>query len=374
MSKSCYTVFNKNQSLKNYSLEEGKMNTLSKERQRQYTYILNSVKNSPVETIEFEGNTYHFKLDYKLPFGECHYARVFSKLIYLKECLGLIKPGDTLLETTSGSGGRGAAAVATALGYRIIIGLPAGGEKARETAIEKAGGELLLTPAEAYVNGFPEFIKQYLVENRGTRYINHVMGDISGRGDCINHGAIDAFRPFVYEVFEAGIKPDVVICPLGNGTTTLPMAEGFKSTKTEVVGFESVVAGYAHRKYYPGKYEELFGINPDVFTRHDLPGSSPSHTTFSMPALDAAISQLDGVGLVTSNYTDQLFNETVGFKPSDKSSWVVKWDDFHHEALAEFGRTGRAGFALAVTLARKKELIGKQFLVPVFDASWHYDS
>jgi cysteine synthase len=350
---------------------------MNKQRKAQYESMFAEVRNSPVTTIEFESNTYHFKLDYKLPYGECHYSRVFLKLIYLKECLGIIKPGDVLLETTSGSGGRAAAAVATALGYKIKIAVPAGGEKARELAIEKAGAELILTPSEAYVNEFPEFIKNFLVEHPETKYINHAMGDICGKGKGINYIAIDAFRPFVDEVVEAGIQPDVVICPLGNGTTTLPIVTGFKSPfrNSEVLGFESVASGNAHRKYYPsGKYERIFGINPDMFLRHDLPGSSPSHTTFPMPALDAAIPLLDGVGLVTSDYVDQLFMESVGFKPADKSDWVVKWDDFHHEALTEFGRTGRAGFAVAATFARKKELLGKEFLIPVFDAARHYDS
>ncbi len=359
---------------------------MNQNRKHLYENMFTEVRNSPVTTIEFEGNTYHFKLDYKLPYGECHYSRVFLKLIYLKECLGIIKPGDVLLETTSGSGGRAAAAVATALGYQIKIAVPAGGEKARERAIEAAGGELLLTPAEAYVNGFPQYVRRFLAEkkNRGTRYIGHSMGDIFGRGETINGAAIDAFRPFVDEVVEAGIKPDVVICPLGNGTTTLPMATGFKLLFPEitVVGFEVASSALAYRKKFPvsaeepsGKYQRIFGIaDPAVIARHDLPGTTYANPIFQFPALEACIPHLDLVGLVTSNFVDNNFINAVGFKPTDKSEWVVKWDDFHHEVLAEFGRTGRAGFAVAVTMARKRGLSGKQFLVPVFDAAWHYDS
>ncbi len=352
------------------------MKNISAKRQALYNHILGSIKNSPIETIEFEGNTYHFKLDYKLPYGECHYARVFSKLVYLKECLGIITPGDTLLETTSGSGGRAAAAVATALGYKIKIAVPAGGEKAREEAIVRAGGELYLTPAEVYVNGFPEFIKKFLKDNPGTKYLNHVMGDIFGRGTAINGSAIDAFKPFIEEVVEAGIVPDVVICPLGNGTTTLPMAAGFKSLfrKVKVVGFEAASSALAYRKKFPGKYESIFGIDPVTIPRHDLPGTTPASTIFPMPAFESAIEMLDKVGLVTSDFVNSNFMKTVGFVPSDKSDWVVKWDDFHHQVMSDFGRTGKAGFAVAATYARKEEMTGKHFLIPVFDAAWHYDA
>ncbi len=349
---------------------------LSTQRQALYNHILGSVKNSPIKTMEFEGNTFHFKLDYLLPYGECHYARVFAKLIYLKECLGIIAPGDVLLETTSGSGGRAAAAVATALGYRIKIAVPAGGEKVREDAIVRAGGEVYLTSAEAYINGFPEFIKQFLKDHPGTKYLNHVMGDIEGRGKEVNGAAIDAFKSFVDEVVEAGIAPDVVICPLGNGTTTLPMVKGFKSLfrKVKVFGFESVMSAYGHRKKYAGKYERIFGVDPETLPRHDLPGSTPSSTIFPMPALESAIPLLDGIGLVTSSTTNEKFFRATGFLPSDKSSWVAKWDDFDLPELADFGRTGKAGFAIAVKYAQKEKLKGKNFLIPVFDAAWHYDS
>lgn len=347
------------------------------ERKAEYEHMFSQVRNSPVTTIEFEGNTYHFKLEYKLPYGECHYSRVFLKLIYLKECLGIIKPGDVLLETTSGSGGRAAAAVATALGYQIKIAVPAGGEKARERAIEAAGAELILTPREEYVNGFPTFLRRFRAQNRAIKYIGHSMGDVFGRGETLNGAAIGAFRPFVDEVVEAGVQPDVVICPLGNGTTTLPMASEFKLLFPEVtvVGFEAASSALAYRKKFPGKYERIFGIaDPAVIARHDLPGTTYANPIFEFPALEACIAHLDLVGLVTSDFVDNNFMNAVGFKPADKSEDVVKWDDLHHEAIAEFGRTGRAGFAVAVKLAQKKGMIGKHLLVPVFDAAWHYDA
>lgn len=352
------------------------MNNLSNERRALYARLLSSVKNSPVETVEFEGNTFSFKCDYKLPYGESHYARVFSHLMFLKETSGIIKTGDLLLETTSGSGGRAAAAVATALGYRIKVAIPAGGEKAREDAIVRAGAELELTPAEAYVNGFPQFIKSFIGANPGTKYLNHAMGDIDGRGAGVNFDAIDGFRPFVSEVLESGINPDVVISPLGNGTTTLPLAQGFKaaSDTTRIIGFESASSAMGFRKKFEGLYESKFRIDPANLPRHDLPGTTPAFTIFPMPAFNAGVELLDSIELVTSKFVNNNFVKSVGFKPVERYEKVVQWDNFDQDFLKDFGRTGRAGFAVAASLARREGMVGKHFLVPVFDAAWHYDT
>lgn len=350
------------------------MTILSAQRQVLYNQILNSVKNSPIQTINFEGNAYHFKLDYKLPYGECHYSRIFAKLIYLKECLGIITPGDTLLETTSGSGGRAAATIATALGYRIKIAVPAGGEKARERAIIMAGADIHLTPREAYVNGFPEFIKQFLKENPNTKYLSHMMGDIFGRGTSINGSAINAFQPFIEEVIESGIVPEIVICPLGNGTTTLPMAAGFKSIyrKARILGFEAASSAYVYRKKFGNDlYENNFHIKPEDLPRHNLPGTTPASTIFPAPALEKAISLLDEVSLVTNNFINNNFISKTGRLPQ---GCVVQCDEFEHPDMFEFGRTGKAGFFVALDYVRRHNLINKSIVIPVFDAAWHYDS
>ncbi len=350
---------------------------MTNQRRNKYTVILDAVKNSPIKTIEFEGNIYHFKLDYLLPYGECHYSRVFAKLIYLKECLGIIQPGDLLLETTSGSGGRAAAAIATALGYRIKIAVPAGGEKAREQAIIDAGSEICLTPKEDYVNGFPEFVKSFMAKNPNAKYLNHVMGSITGRGSCLNQTVITAFESFVYETIEAGVMPDFVICPLGNGTTTLPMAKMFKAMNRDVkaIGFEAVSSAFAYRKKFPGKYERIFdSVNPELIERHNLPGTTPAKAIFAAPALEQSLGYLNYIKLVTNDYIDANFLEAIGNLPSAYSNKVTQLDTHNLPGLKDFGRTGLAGFDVAVDIARENDLQGKHFLVPVFDASWHYDN
>lgn len=348
---------------------------MDKKRKKQYQYILKKVQNSPMKTISFEGNVYHFKLDYKLPFGECHYARIFAKLFFYKELLGVIKPGDTLLETTSGSGGRAAAAIAKELGYKIVIAIPSGGEKARERAIVNLGADLRFTPKKDYVNGFPLFIKKFLINNRGTKYLNHMMGDINGRGSCINTLVINAFKTFNDEVLQQGINPDYIISPLGNGTNTLGLIDFKKIGNSKIVGFESVIAAMSYREKFPGKYENTFKVNdPSVFGRHDLPGSSPTMAIFPKPALDETIHFLDEVILVTSQRINKKFKKKMGYFPMEKSSWVAQWDTYKNlDFLSEFGRTGVAGFAAAHKLAQKQDLKGKSFLIPVFDAAWHYD-
>src|SRR5262249_1553559 len=121
-------------------------------------------------------NRIWFKLECDNPWGS-HYDRVYRKLFRHFEEQGLLQPGQTVLETTSGTAGVSFAAIGRELGYKCIVAIPEGGEKARENAITAEGAELIFTPADQYVSGFPRFLKRYLVKNRNVAFLNHSMGE-----------------------------------------------------------------------------------------------------------------------------------------------------------------------------------------------------
>jgi cysteine synthase A len=61
------------------------------------------------------------------------------------EARGILKPGDTIVEPTSGNTGIGLAQVASARGYRLILCLPDSASDERKHTLEAYGAELVLT-------------------------------------------------------------------------------------------------------------------------------------------------------------------------------------------------------------------------------------
>jgi cysteine synthase A len=79
--------------------------------------------------------------------------RIALRLITCAEAEGKLKPGDTIIEPTSGNTGIGMALVGVQKGYRVVICMPENMSEERKKIIRALGAELELTPAEASIQG-----------------------------------------------------------------------------------------------------------------------------------------------------------------------------------------------------------------------------
>lgn len=117
-----------------------------------YNSILEAIGNTPLVklhrlTAHLECNVYA-KCEFLNPGGSVK-DRIGYKMVIDAEKQGRIKPGDTLIEPTSGNTGIGIALAGAVRGYRVIITLPEKMSREKQVALEALGAEIIRTPTEA---------------------------------------------------------------------------------------------------------------------------------------------------------------------------------------------------------------------------------
>ena len=147
--------------------------------------------------------------------------RVARAMIGDGEARGLLKPGGTIIEPTSGNTGIGLAAVAAARGYRVIIVMPDTMSVERRRLMAAYGAELVLTPGAQGMAGAIQRAEELAREIPGS----FLPGQFANPANPAAHRASTE-----YEIWaDTEGRVDVFVAGVGTGGTITGVGEYLKS-------------------------------------------------------------------------------------------------------------------------------------------------
>jgi len=112
------------------------------------------------------GNAILAKLEGNNPAGSVK-DRPAMSMIRGAEARGTIKPGDVLIEPTSGNTGIGLAMAAAIKGYRMVLIMPEHLSIERRQTMRAFGAEIILTPKEGGMEGTRDLAERMVAEGKG---------------------------------------------------------------------------------------------------------------------------------------------------------------------------------------------------------------
>jgi cysteine synthase A len=171
------------------------------------------------------GATIYGKVEFFNPGGSVK-DRICLNMIDEAERLGLLKPGGTIVEPTSGNTGIGLALVAAVRGYKLILVMPESMSMERASLLSSYGAQLVLTPAWEGMKGSIREAESIIAQNP-----SYFMPDqFSNPANPAMHKKTTAI-----EILEslAG-KIDAFVAAVGTGGTITGCGELFKERNPNV--------------------------------------------------------------------------------------------------------------------------------------------
>ncbi len=192
--------------------------------------------------------------------------RIGVRMLEDAEKSGRIKPGDTLIEPTSGNTGIGLALAGAVKGYRVVITMPEKMSREKQVVLEALGAEIIRTPTEAAFDAPESHIG---VAKRLNEVIpnSHILDQYANPSNPLAHEEGTG-----REILEqCGGKLDAVVIGAGTGGTITGIARAIKKELPDckIIGVDpegSILAGPGEIKGY--KVEGIgYDFIPEVLDR-----------------------------------------------------------------------------------------------------------
>jgi cysteine synthase A len=222
--------------------------------------ILDAIGDTPM--LEIEG--LYCKLEYLNPSGSIK-ARIAKYMIERAEREGLLRPGDTIVEATSGNTGNALSMVAAVKGYRMLVVMPEGMSGER-VAISRAFGADVLEVGHFHVN-------EALAKAREIGQKDGYFCPAQFESEWNVEENRIWLGPEILSQLPEGAVPDALVMGVGTGGTLIGVGQAFREVNKDVKLFAmepsesaTILCGEVGDHLIEGIAD---GFVPGIFQRHE---------------------------------------------------------------------------------------------------------